>query len=63
MKKEMGLKDISGQPEDSGMSLKAKIRVFGEEMIEKEVKPRRNTGWASLPLDGVDKLVKIIRTD
>ena len=63
LKKEMGLKEISGKPEDPGKSPKSKISVFGEEMIEKEVKPRGNTGRVYLPSDWVGKLVKIIRID
>ena len=42
---------------------RAKFEVYGEEMIEKEVRPRRNTGRVYLPPDWVGKLVKIIRID
>ena len=49
--------------EDPGKSPKAKFSFFGEEMIEKEVRPRRNTGRVYLPPDWVGKLVKIIRID
>ena len=63
LKSEIGLKEISGKPEDSVKPPKAKIRVFGEEMIEKEVKSRGNTGRIYLPPDWVGKLVKIIRID
>ena len=42
---------------------KAKFEVYGEEMIEKEVKSRGNTGRIYLPPDWVGKLVKIIRID
>jgi hypothetical protein len=42
---------------------KAKFGVFGEEMIEKEVKPAGNSGRVYLPLDWVGKHVKIIRID
>jgi putative transposon-encoded protein len=59
----MSPKEISGKPEDSGQSPKAKFRVFGEEMIEKEVKSTGNSGRIYLPLDWVGKLVKIIRID
>ena len=62
-KREMGLKEISGKPEDPGKSLKAKFGLFGVEMIEKEVKPRGNTGRVYLPSGWVGKLVKIIRID
>lgn len=63
LKSEMGPNEISGKPDDSGKPPKAKIRVFGEEMIEKEVKSRGNTGRIYLPPDWVGKLVKIIRID
>lgn len=62
-KSEMSLKEISAKPEDPGQSSKAEFRVFGEEMIEKKVKPTGNTGRVYLPLDWVGKLVKIIRID
>ncbi|UCD82990.1 MAG: DUF2080 family transposase-associated protein [Desulfobacterales bacterium] len=59
----MNLKEISAKPEDAGKSPKVKFRVFGEEMIEKEVKPSGNTGRVYLPPDWVGKHVKIIRID
>ncbi len=62
-KREMGLKEISGKPEDPGMFPKARFGMFGEEMIEKEVKPAGNSGRVYLPLDWVGKHVKIIRID
>jgi putative transposon-encoded protein len=63
LKREIGLKEISGKPKDPGKFPKAKFRVFGEEMIEKEVKPSGNTGRVYLPPDWVGKHVKIIRID
>jgi hypothetical protein len=63
LKREMGLNQNSGEPEDPGKSPKAKFGVFGQEMIEKEVKPAGNSGRVYLPLDWVDKHVKIIRID
>jgi hypothetical protein len=63
MKREMGLKEISGKPEDPGKSPKVKFGVFGKEMIEKEVKPAGNSGRVYLPLSWVGKHVKIIRID
>jgi putative transposon-encoded protein len=63
LKKEMGLKEISGKSEDLGNSLKTKFEVFGEEMIEKEVKPSGNSGRIYLPQDWVGKYIKIIRID
>jgi putative transposon-encoded protein len=63
LKRELSLKGINGKPEDPGKFPMAKLTVFGEEVIEKEVKPGGNAGRVYLPLDWVGKLVKIIRTD
>jgi hypothetical protein len=60
---EVSLKKTSGKPEYPGKSPKAKFGVFGEEMIEKVVKPSGNTGRVYLPLEWVGKHVKIIRID
>ena len=54
---------ISSKPVAPGKAPKAKFGVFGEEMIEKEVKPAGNSGRVYLPLDWVGKHVKIIRID
>jgi len=60
----MDLNEMTGKPEDPRKSSKAKFSLFGEAMIEKEVKPRgKQTGRVYLPLDWVGKLVKIIRID
>jgi len=42
---------------------KAKFEVFGEEMIEKQVKQSGNSGRVYLPPDWIGKHVKIIRMD
>ncbi len=42
---------------------KVKFEVFGEEMIEKEVKRSGNSGRVYLPPEWVGKQVKIIRID
>ena len=63
LKRELSLKEINGKPEGPGKLPMAKLTVFGEEVIEKEVKPGGNAGRVYLPLDWVGKLVKIIRTD
>ena len=42
---------------------KVKFEVFGEEMIEKEVKLSGNSGRVYLPPDWVNHHVKIIRVD
>ncbi|MDR3568814.1 MAG: DUF2080 family transposase-associated protein [Syntrophobacteraceae bacterium] len=38
-----------------------KFEVFGEEMVEKEVKPSGNSGRVYLPPDWVGSKVKVIR--
>ena len=63
MKTETGLKEISEKPEDPGKSPMTKFGVFGNEMIEKEVKKSGNSGRVYLPLNWVGKHVKIIRID
>jgi hypothetical protein len=62
LKKEMGLKENRKQV-DPGKSSKAKFVVYGEEMIEKEVKQSGSTGRVYLPSDWSGKHVKIIRVD
>ena len=42
---------------------KSKFEVYGEEMIEKVVKPSGNSGRIYLPPDWVGKTVKIIRVE
>ena len=42
---------------------KVKFEVYGEEMIEKQVKLSGNSGRVYLPPDWVDHHVKIIRID
>jgi hypothetical protein len=39
---ETGLKETSMKSQDSGNTRKTKFEVFGEEIIEKEVKPSGN---------------------
>lgn len=48
---------------DRAASPVAEFRVYGEEMIEKEVRPSGKTGRIYLPPDWVGKHVKIIRID
>jgi putative transposon-encoded protein len=45
------------------MGNKSKFEVYGEEMIEKEVKQSGNSGRVYLPPDWIGKHVKIIRID
>jgi putative transposon-encoded protein len=53
-------KNIIGKDEDSK---KVKFEIFGEEMLEKQVKLSGNSGRVYLPPDWVGKHVKIVRTD
>jgi putative transposon-encoded protein len=53
-------KDISSAEE---MAKKVKFEIYGEEMLEKEVKLSGNSGRIYLPPDWVGKQVKIIRTE
>jgi hypothetical protein len=63
LNKEMGPKEINENPEDPYKPPKVKFGVFGEEMIEKEVKRSGNTGRVYVPPNWVGKRVKIIRID
>ena len=53
-------KDTSPNEE---MPKKVKFEIYGEEMLEKEVKLSGNSGRVYLPPDWVGKQVKIIRID
>jgi putative transposon-encoded protein len=50
-------------PPSINITNKSKFEVYGEEMIEKEVKQSGNSGRVYLPPEWVGKLVKIIRID
>ena len=50
-------------PDKEEESKKVKFEIFGEEMLQKEVKLSGNSGRIYLPPDWVGKHVKIIRTD
>jgi putative transposon-encoded protein len=63
LKKENSPKELTARIEQTNKSLKAKFEVFGEEMIEKEVKQSGNSGRVYLPPEWVGKQVKIIRMD
>jgi hypothetical protein len=63
LKKNVRVKSGRGTPEDPGRYSRTKFGVFGEEMIEKQVKPSGNSGRVYLPLNWVGKHVKIIRID
>lgn len=62
-KKEREPEAPDGRPEVRSDTPKTRFGVFGEELIEKEVKASGNTGRVYLPLDWVGKHVKIIRID
>jgi putative transposon-encoded protein len=49
--------------EKSESRAKVRFEVYGEEMIDKEVKLSGNSGRVYLPPDWVGKHVKIIRID
>ena len=42
---------------------KVKFEIYGEEMLEKEVKLSGNSGRIYLPPDWIGRHVKIVRTD
>ena len=50
-------------PSSIGVQNKVKFEVYGEEMIEKEVKLSGNSGRVYLPPEWVGKHVKIIRIE
>jgi putative transposon-encoded protein len=62
-KKENGLMAVLSKIDEKDKPPKAKFEVFGEEMIEKEVKQSGNSGRVYLPPEWVGKHVKIIRID
>lgn len=62
-KKDNRTKEIVSKMEENNKPPKAKFEVFGEEMIEKEVKQSGNSGRVYLPPEWVGKHVKIIRID
>ena len=49
--------------EETPIRNKVRFEVYGEEMIDKEVKLSGNSGRVYLPPDWVGKHVKIIRID
>ena len=59
----MNMNEITGKPVYRSESPKTKFAVFGEEMIEKEVKSSGNSGRIYLPLEWVGKHIKVIRID
>ncbi len=55
--------DISSLFEEPQFIRKTKFEVYGEEMLEKEVKQSGNSGRVYLPPEWVGKHVKIIRIE
>lgn len=62
-KKEKILRETDPGKAKDYTSFRVKFEVFGEEMIEKEVKQSGNSGRVYLPPEWVGKQVKIIRID
>ena len=54
---------IDTDADDRPLSKKVKFEVYGEEMIEKDVKMSGNSGRVYLPPDWVGHRIKIIRVD
>ena len=48
---------------NGAFAAKVKFEIYGEEMIDKKVKPSGNSGRVYLPPDWVGHQVKIIRID
>ena len=55
--------DLEPLPSSINIHNKSKFEVYGEEMIEKEVKQSGNSGRVYLPPEWVGKHVKIIRIE
>jgi putative transposon-encoded protein len=58
-KKESNQEETAGDRERG----KVKFEIYGEEMIEKDVKLSGNSGRVYLPPDWVGRKVKIVRVD
>jgi putative transposon-encoded protein len=54
---------IDSEPAEGKPGNKVKFEVYGEEMIEKDVKMSGNSGRVYLPPDWVGHRIKIIRVD
>ena len=55
--------ELELHPSSINIQNKVKFEVYGEEMIEKEVKQSGNSGRVYLPPEWVGKHVKIIRIE
>ena len=58
---EQGAKEEEKEKEKDPGRAKVRFEVYGEEMVEKEVKLSGNSGRVYLPPDWVGKQVKIVR--
>ncbi len=56
-------RDYNKEPATEQFINKVKFEVYGEEMLEKEIKMSGNSGRVYLPSDWVGHKVKIIRVD
>ena len=54
---------MDGEPANGMPGNKVKFEVYGEEMLEKDVKMSGNSGRVYLPPDWVGHRIKIIRVD
>lgn len=56
--------DTGPSPEDKAEAVRHKVKfeVFGEEMLEKRVKPSGGGGRVYLPSDWIGCRVKVVRT-
>ena len=61
--RKMDPKAVTLEDNGPGKNLKTRIKIIGEEMIEKKVSSNGNTGRVYLPVKWVAKRVKIIRID
>ena len=51
------------QEEENTVRQKVKFEVYGEELLEKEVKYSGNSGRVYLPPEWIGKQIKVIRTN
>ena len=56
-------KHVQESPQENSPKGSVKFEVYGEEMVEKEVKQSGNSGRIYLPPYWIDHRVKIIRID
>jgi hypothetical protein len=60
---EMSKSKKSSATAETGPSIKVKFEVYGEEMLDKQVRRSGASGRVYLPPDWVNRHVKIIRID